>query len=169
MSGDKKNEHPGEITLGVDKRGIFIKAAGHVRAADCFSLREEAFSLLEESDGPRGVFIDLSECRYMDSTFIGLLIAMDSRLKKTGGRLSIHMPSPECLECLTRLGLERILHIDGAGVENPPEYRPLSDHGKPGEDFILSAHEALIEKSEEAKRKFGLLKEMLEKKLRREK
>jgi hypothetical protein len=47
------------------------------------------------------------------------------------------------------------------------EVSPTKD--RPGADFILSAHEALMETSEEARKKFALLKEMLERKLRKEK
>jgi hypothetical protein len=37
---------------------------------------------------------------------------------------------------------------------------------KPGAEFILKTHEALMETSEEARRKFALLKETLEQKLK---
>jgi hypothetical protein len=40
---------------------------------------------------------------------------------------------------------------------------------RPGAEFILRAHEALMETSEEARKKFALLKEMLERKLKTEK
>jgi hypothetical protein len=39
---------------------------------------------------------------------------------------------------------------------------------KPGAEFILKTHEALMETSAEAKKKFGLVMEILAKKLRGE-
>lgn len=55
-------------------------------------------------------------------------------------------------------------------MEPPPRMEEVSPAAeRPGADFILSAHEALMETSDEARKKFGLLKEILERKLRKEK
>jgi anti-anti-sigma factor len=155
------------ILIAEDGRGVFLKASGHIRALDCYPLREELLSRLDCPKSPTAVFIELSDCRYMDSTFIGLLVAMDGRLKSHGGRLRVFNPSAECLESLGRLGLDRVLSVEHGPLELPPGSRPLPYRGSPGAEFVLKAHEALMEKSEEAKKKFSLLKEMLEKKLRK--
>ena len=41
--------------------------------------------------------------------------------------------------------------------------------GRPATEFLLRAHEELMETSDEARRKFALLREQLEQKLRTEK
>jgi anti-anti-sigma factor len=154
------------LRIGEDARGIFLEAEGHIRAVDCYPLRDEVLSRLEGSECPPAVFLDLSECRYMDSTFIGLLVAMEGKLKKCGGRLHVINSSDACIQCLQKLGLEKILRLEKLETTQFPPCRPLEDHGTPAADFILRTHEALMEKSEEARKKFGTLKEMLEKKLR---
>ena len=59
------------------------------------------------------VYVDLSQCRYMDSTFIGLLVAIDKKLQKgSGGRLHVVQPSAECLDLLRQLGLQEFLVIE---------------------------------------------------------
>jgi anti-anti-sigma factor len=167
---DEDQSHAGDsILLGEDSRGIFFQARGHVRAMNCFPLREEVLPRLEGGGSPVAVYVDLSACRYMDSTFIGLLVAMDGRLKKNAcGHLHIVNPSPECLDSLSRLGLEKVLSMEKGAVDFPPDMRPVQTGGKPGAEFILKAHEALMESSEEARKKFSLLKEVLQKKLKKE-
>jgi hypothetical protein len=107
----------------------------------------------------------------MDSTFIGLLVAMDKKLRKaTGARLNVLRPSPESVDILSQIGLQKYLHILQEDIPFPAVMEALaSDVQRPGAEFILRAHEALMETSEEARKKFALLKEMLERKLKTEK
>ncbi len=154
------------ILLGEDSQGFYFRVTGSVRAAGCYPLREDILQRLDGS--PAGVWADLTSCRYMDSTFIGLLVAMDSKLRKNGGRRLVFTGiSPECLEALSRLGLGKVLSMDPVNAAFPSDMRPILG-GKPGAEFVLDAHEALMERSEEARKKFGLLREMLLKKLKKE-
>ncbi len=165
------NTNADALFLGADQRGVFLRARGHIRAPLCYPLRDGLLDRLDGGDPIPAVFIDLSECRYMDSTFIGLLVAIDKRLQKiSGARLHLLRPSPECIDILSQLGLQDFLLIDRDGPVLPADMEELSSSlGRPGADFVLKAHEALMETSEEARKKFALLKEMLEKKLRGEK
>jgi anti-anti-sigma factor len=158
------------ILVGEDDRGIFIMARGSVRATLCYPLRETVLSRIEEAADVPAVFVDLSRCRYMDSTFIGLLVAIDRKLQRgPGGRLHLVDPSPESLDLLRQLGLLEILVVQTGGT-NPPVMRGLdSSLERPGAEFVLRAHEALMESSEEARKKFGLLRDVLERKLKAEK
>jgi anti-anti-sigma regulatory factor len=158
------------ILIGEDDRGFFITALGSVRASLCYPLRDILLARLEESSDVPAVFVDLSRCVYMDSTFIGLLVAIDRKLQKgPAGRLHVMDPGPECLELFRQLGLQDILLVETGGTR-PPGMKSLdAPSGKPGADFVLRAHEALMETSEEARRKFGVLREVLERKLRGEK
>jgi len=157
------------ILVGEDGRGIFLAALGSIRASLCYPLREAVLSRIEEAADVPAVFLDLSRCVYMDSTFIGLAVAMDRKLQRgSDGRLHVVDPSPECVDLLRQLGLLEILLVQTGGM-NPPAMRGLDAASeRPGAEFILRAHEALMESSEEARRKFGLLRDVLERKLRAE-
>ena len=159
------------LLVGKDERGYFLQAVGSIRATLCYSLRETLLARLEEPAGVPAIFVDLSQCTYMDSTFIGLLVAMDKRLQKgSTGRLHVLRPSAECLDLLRQIGLMDFLLIEDAAPTLPDRMEEAtSDSFKPGAEFVLRAHEALMETSDEARRKFGLLKEMLERKLKSEK
>ena len=159
------------ILLGQDERGYFISARGSIRAQLCYPLRDAVLARLDEAEKAPAVYADLSECRYMDSTFIGLLVGIDKKLHtSSGGRLHVLRPSPECLDILAQIGLGDFLLIEDQEQMSPPLMSVISlETGKPGAEFVLRAHEALMETSEEARRKFGLLQKLLKKKLTSEK
>jgi anti-anti-sigma factor len=158
------------LRVGRDARGWFIEARGSIRAALCYPLRDSLLERLEERPAAPGISVDLSGCTYMDSTFIGLLVAMDRKVRgASGGRLVLLRPSAESRDLLAQLSLLDVLAVDEAGCELPADMRDLETGLKPGADFVLKAHEALMETSEEARRKFSVLKEMLERKLKSEK
>lgn len=159
------------ILLGRDERGYFIVARGSIRAQLCYPLRDAVLARLEEAERAPAVYADLSECQYMDSTFIGLLVGIDKRLRaSSGGRLHVLRPSLECLDILGQIGLRDFLLIEDQEQRNPPLMSEISpDTGTPGAEFVLRAHEALMETSEEARKKFSLLQKMLEKKINQEK
>jgi anti-anti-sigma factor len=165
------NTNADALLLGADERGVFVRAQGSIRATLCFPLRDALLGEVDKGLPVHAVYFDLSECRYMDSTFIGLLVAIDKRLRKaTGARLNVLRPSAESLDILSQIGLQKYLHVVQDEIRFPANMEPLaSDLQRPGAEFILRAHEALMETSEEARKKFALLKEMLERKLRAEK
>src|SRR5208337_1151099 len=156
------------ILIGRDPRGYFLMARGNIRAGLCYPLREALLAQLDQTADVPAVYVDLSECRYMDSTFIGLLVAIDKKLQKgSGGRLHILRPTVECREILEQIGLKSFLLIEERDMQAPEAMGVLApNEERPGAEFILRAHEALMETSEEALRKFALLKETLEQKLK---
>jgi anti-anti-sigma factor len=173
MTGSEAHSTPaGDVLrVGTDARGAFVAAFGSIRAALCYPLRETLLARLEETADIPAVFVDLSRCEYMDSTFIGLLVAMDRRLRKgSGGRVHVIRPSTPCRELLRQMGLQELLLVEEAAVELPASMEEVEKpSGRPATEFVLRAHEALMETSEEARRKFALLREELERKLRAEK
>ena len=156
------------ILIGRDPRGYFLMARGSIRASLCYPLREALLAQLEQAADIPAVYVDLSECRYMDSTFIGLLVAIDKKLQRgSGGRLHILRPTVECQDILEQIGLKGFLLVEERDMQAPETMAVLTPNAeKPGAEFILRTHEALMETSEEARKKFTLLKETLERKLK---
>ncbi len=164
-------DNPDSILAGADDRGYFVRALGSIRASLCFPLRAGLLARLDESSDIPAVYVDLSGCTYMDSTFIGLLVAVDRRLRKgSGGRLHLLRPSAACMNLLGQLGLLEMLLVEPDGATAFPALSALErPAGRPATEFVLKAHEELMETSEEAHRKFSLLRDQLERKLRTEK
>ncbi|MBN2738653.1 MAG: STAS domain-containing protein [Spirochaetales bacterium] len=146
---------------------LFIKASGHITANICFGLRQKVFSRIEHQPMVTAIYADLSECEYMDSTFMGLLIGFNKKLlSQLHKKLCVIHPSKESQEHLTDLGLDKILGYCNTEVDFPDKMDLISQKDSLPPEFVLKAHEDLIEISEENKSRFKLVKDILAKKLR---
>lgn len=67
-------------------------------------------------DGKCPVTLDLSACRYMDSTFLGCLIDLHRRFGSAEAEarplFSVAAPSGDCRQALSVTRIDRMLHID---------------------------------------------------------
>lgn len=120
--------------------------------------------------GESCLVVDLGGCTGMDSTFMGTLAGMATRLSACNrGRMQIAEPGVRNQRSLEDLGLDFLMEI------NPPQpvwngniesvrsklYRP-SECGKPGSaKDVLVAHEKLSELNQENARKFSAVVSIL--------
>lgn len=111
------------------------------RSGDGYCLRVEGAGTMRESraaeefvsrcvaDGGEPVAIDLSTCRYLDSTFMGCLIALHRRLNRNPAAapsVRVAAPSPTCRRAFETARMDTLLAIadespdvSGAWVELP--------------------------------------------------
>jgi anti-anti-sigma factor len=83
------------VTFRVEGRGTMIQAAPFLRLAEKFL-----------ANGVNQVRVDLRQCKYMDSTFIGTLLSIHKQLaKREAGPLVVLSPSSECGKILQQMGL----------------------------------------------------------------
>ena len=70
----------------------------------------EAF---ERARGRPNIVIDLSECSFLDSTTIGMLITLDSELAANGGRLEVALPPAQNVvnRAFALLGVREVLSV----------------------------------------------------------
>jgi anti-anti-sigma factor len=159
-----------EIQYKEEEEIIYIKAEGHITANNCYILRKRLFNRLDREPPVKEIYADLSDCLYMDSTFIGILIGINKKFKNScGKKINIVCPSTECCKLFEGLGISKLLHMEETNITLPQEMEIISQQHKPSTDMLLNAHENLIETSDENKKKFKLLKEILERKLKKEK
>jgi anti-anti-sigma factor len=165
------NTQDDRLLIGRDDRGIFLSARGSIRAPRCYPLRESLLPLIEELGSGQTIFVDLSSCIYMDSTFIGLLVSMDRKVKKASGeRLRVIDPSTPCRAALQDIGLGDFFSVGEEKTALPPRMTEVVEQGdKPTARFVLDAHEALMETSAEARKRFGALMNVLQRALKPEK
>ena len=99
--------------------------------------------------GAQKLAIDLSECKYCDSTFLGTLLQLQRAFQSLGGMLLVR-PSAEVRQILTQLAAERLFTI----VDQIPPYdhettwQQLDRHwekeqGKAFRQTVVEAHEEL--------------------------
>lgn len=102
---------------------------------------------------PRGLLIDLSETKIIDSTCLGLLARTAMRMRNQGlGRLIVVSPRADITEVLRSLSLDRLCGIVGEMPLTTIEERILATPGTPNEDTLLAtmldAHRTLMSMSE---------------------
>ncbi|HCM28373.1 MAG: hypothetical protein A2Z99_09395 [Treponema sp. GWB1_62_6] len=140
---------------------LYLKAQGHISAALCADLRSLVFERFDKVPAVTAMFVDLSLCDYMDSTFMGLLVGFNKRLARCGGkRLAIVAPTATAAELLSGLGLTSLVEI--VKEENFPEdMENIVKTRTASSDLLMKAHENLMELSEANKKRFATLHSVL--------
>jgi anti-sigma B factor antagonist len=102
-------------------------------------------------NGTKRFVVDLSECTYLDSTFLGTLTGLGLALKeKAAGRLQILNAGTRNLELLQNLGLDRLFDVEIAAgnFTKPCESKELingtPDKTREARDMI-EAHQCLMD------------------------
>lgn len=85
-----------------------VELAGDVDIAVKDELRARLDAAAEQTDT---IDIDLSKVNYADSTALGLLIALQNRLRQRGGTVRLVAPSERMRRLLNYAGLERSFPI----------------------------------------------------------
>ena len=67
--------------------------------------------------GVKAVRLDLSRCTYMDSTFIGTMLALKRTAAAARAALHLVSPSPECFKLLAQMGMDHFFPIVHDGYD----------------------------------------------------
>ncbi|HSI85469.1 MAG: STAS domain-containing protein [Candidatus Methylacidiphilales bacterium] len=91
--------------------------------------------------------VDLEECTYLDSTFLGTLAGLGMKLREHQGKVKIVKVTPRNMELFQNLGLDRILSINAPAPAEPKKMDEL-EAGSPTKREsglnMLEAHTNLI-------------------------
>lgn len=79
---------PGTVTVAFGELGAHVALRGEWD----ISTQPQLTAALQPSRERQNVVIDLSECSFLDSTTIGMLITLDRELAANGGRLAVVLP-----------------------------------------------------------------------------
>jgi len=141
---------------------VYIRAQGHVTANSCPELKARVFDRLEAKPAVEDVYVDLSSCEYMDSTFMGLIVGFNKRFLRFSERpIRLSGINETCLKLLKTIGVARLVAIDEEVPRFPEPLERLGSGKKAGAGLVLKAHEELIELSEENERRFSALRTVL--------
>lgn len=124
--------------------------------------------------GEQCLVVDLAACTGMDSTFMGTLAGMASRLS-AGGKVQIAEPGDRNRRSLEDLGLDFLLEIDpkeaawrGQESEIRATLQPFRESNGASTQrgqHVLEAHQILANSSEANAKKFSAVVQMLESEL----
>jgi anti-anti-sigma factor len=141
---------------------IFVKARGHITAAFCSDLKKRTFERIEKEAPIKAIVIDLSECSYMDSTFMGLIVGFKKMLSRhPETAVTLVRPDPVCMGLLKSIGLTRLVAISDQSLDLPPYMENIAGKEAATAEFLLDAHENLMEISDENKARFSVLSKVL--------
>ena len=141
---------------------LYIKAQGHVTAALCPELKTACFTRFEESPPVTEVNVDLSDCEYMDSTFLGLVVGLTKRLMALSKKkIRIFRANDNCVGLLKTIGVLGLVEISSAALDLPPDLERVGRGAVATAEFLLDAHDELSSLSDENRAKFSALTTML--------
>ena len=102
-------------TTTVGERSV-VSVRGEIDAYTSPRLRDQLTRLMDE--GHYQLVVDLEGVEFMDSTWLGVLVACLKRAKEHGGDLSLVCTSPQILRVLSITGLDRVFQVRAA-VDEP--------------------------------------------------
>ncbi|MBN1477451.1 STAS domain-containing protein, partial [Candidatus Sumerlaeota bacterium] len=95
--------------LRVDNRVVFAALQGHIRLAEAGTLRDLMQALGQHP--AEAFYLDLTGIQYIDSTGLGLLMALHKQIHEAGGRLHLLQPARTVLSVLRLSKLDRVFHL----------------------------------------------------------
>lgn len=138
-----------QVLFARHNRVCIFKLSGDVRHTQSAGLDQFVRSLFEEQKVCDEVMVDLSACRYLDSTSLGLL-AMIARLfiKQNGRPPSMLVTEKDILALISSMCLDKVFHLVQHGPsdvqmafsEVPSQRQDEQEHIA----TILRAHEELL-------------------------
>jgi len=149
-----------ELSVGIKDDVVLIRAAGEMRAGNCFALNEVLMPYLERVGAPVKIILDLEKCDYMDSTFIGFIIALEGKCGRyCPESLTVLRPAERCRAALKKLSVLSHLRVDNEAVSpEVPLFRVQADPRafalRRNVELMFDAHRRLSDLSEENRREF---------------
>jgi len=155
----------GSIQVGCLGSVAWVKVTGSANHESAPCIKEFLVGRFEK--GWRNFVIDLAESKGIDSTFIGMLYRVATRVSDSedGGALEVINPGERNAKSICKLGLDELIKIDLDGsrwererilvaqnLEQPKTCPSLSKFERT--EFVLDAHEALIAANEENRTRF---------------
>lgn len=159
MSGEK-------AFVGFNGGALVLRAEGHITAALCPALKSRLLSFLEPQGGAARLHVDLSECEYMDSTFLGLLVF----LAKTARNLLlppplVHRANSQCASLFRTMGMTKLMEFSREPAPSAGSFEEIVSNESLNSRFLLDAHRELSALSPENRNRFDVLTAILEKDL----
>ncbi|NBB79569.1 MAG: anti-sigma factor antagonist [Verrucomicrobia bacterium] len=133
---------------------VVVKVMGKANYLNCNSFREFIGTIIE--GGCRRIFIDFTDCKGMDSTFLGILAGTAIELRKLSpaGELVIGNLSERNYELIGNLGLQNLLTVIDDAESGDDNLKALENKEVSEAKKILEAHQNLTKADKENEAKF---------------
>jgi anti-sigma B factor antagonist len=137
--------------VDVSSRPMLVHICGRANFLNCSPLRTFFRTMVDKGQGD--FLLDFTDCKGMDSTFLGILagVAIEARRGNSTGSVQLTGLDDRNLELVNNLGLHRIVTIvDSASGESAPfavEAEGLPEEAQTEEQkkqMLIGAHEDLV-------------------------
>lgn len=162
------------IKIGYDEKGVYIDVNGEGTVRQSNALKQFMFDLIDKFAGIKEMnfYMNLEHCQYVDSTFIGLLLILDKKIRENiEKKLVILKPSGYVLDVIRQMGLETILCFEQEDRPFPDNMKDLEVENINKLELALMmylAHSELALLNEDNKKKFETAVAMLKKEIENE-
>jgi anti-anti-sigma factor len=154
-----------QISVAPSGATAIVRVSGNVEAGDSTSV----FAMLNEVVVGEydGAFLDLSRCRDLDSTFIGMLVFMCEKYSESRGDFCLVNVGDQNRKALKLLGVSTMIPIKEIRFREPPEFVSidLAAFKQDSEEKIRImelTHRALVAADKENAERFGSFLRLLE-------
>ncbi|AWG43145.1 anti-sigma factor antagonist [Candidatus Borreliella tachyglossi] len=164
----EKDTSKGNVFYTLRDDSIFVKLINRLTVIHSVNFKTFIKNIfINNNDKLQNLYIDLSETLYLDSTFMGILIHINTESNDHKKTFKIINSSKEALENLRSLGLEKILKIENREANfkksEMKEYYCFSDQKNKIFKSMLKSHILLSSLSSNNKKEFCTLIKRLKK------
>jgi anti-anti-sigma regulatory factor len=158
-----------KVLISRDNGEYRIKVEGRANFECSPPLRNFVHNL--EAQDCKAIFIDLSQCAGMDSTFMGILAMMGLKAKKCGCTVNIVNADVNIKNLLAGLGIQKIFnYLEISEIESNQKWE---DTGKSADktekaETVLEAHETLMKVDKDNIPKFRTVVDLVKRDLGKE-
>ncbi len=146
----------GLIRMNQGAQGFTVQVLGWGRMNQSLPVRRLGENCLAEGAGPFRV--DLRQCTYLDSTFLGTLLYLQRTARRLGkGQLVLVSPSTECCRLFKQIGVEGCFAVDNQPDFDSDDWQEVTCPVDDVEAFnqnVIQAHEELANVGGPAGEKF---------------
>lgn len=158
MKQKKKVMTAEQIFFGFRDMNLVIIPVGHITATLCPELKTRLQALLGPDSSLRSLRFDFSDCLYMDSTFLGLIVYLAKTAHTLGiGLPVIHRVNAQCMSLFRTMGMTKMLEFSEESCPEPEERTELTAQESLSVGFLLDAHKELSMLSAENEERFRSL------------
>ena len=163
---------PSKVLVGKVENSYMIKVNGKGTMEFCSDL----FMYLSEkidTENVDDIYFELSSATYLDSSFIGVIISIQKKLKKKTreSEVIILNPSEKVKEILSNMGLLDIMPLQEEdnlkNISLTDEIEKKLERNYQSIKLLLESHQNLMELNPENRKRFALVEELLKKELER--
>ncbi|MGL4367089.1 MAG: STAS domain-containing protein [Brevinemataceae bacterium] len=156
------------INLGISESDLIVLVCGRATAEYCSELTVALQNILDTTE-INDILFDMEKAEYVDSSFIGLILAFKKKFDISEDRVFLLNPSDKISEIFKLMGLDTFIPSKFQShfmrPKNTVEINKKLENTLSDIKLLLEAHQNIMETSAENKERFALVEKIFQKEL----